>query len=150
MSKPLSQVVARFGDLSLVLWCYKRAVQHSLEDGKRAHQGEHRVGAEGQRQDGIGGLQAGCHHLKVGILGQRDFNGHVSWPTHCCHSLALLAFSLHVVHPSFGYGILAHGQDACKADCSGLTILKIVQVVGKQAPLAPISRKHSTPSPLPS
>ena len=70
-------------------------------------------------------------------------------PTHCCHLQPLLAFSLCVVHPSFGCGILAHGQDTCKADHFGLPILKIVQVIGGRAPLAPISCKCSTSSPLP-
>ena len=40
-------VVTRFGDLGLVLQCYKWAVQCSLKDGKHARQGEHRVSAEG-------------------------------------------------------------------------------------------------------
>ena len=36
---------------------------------ERARQGEHRIGAEGQGQDGIGGLQADRHCLQVGIPG---------------------------------------------------------------------------------
>ena len=36
-------MVACFGDLRLVLQCYKLAVQHRLKDGKRAHQGEHQI-----------------------------------------------------------------------------------------------------------
>ena len=46
-SKPFGQVVACFSNLSLFLWCYEWAVQHSLEDSEHARQGEHRIGAEG-------------------------------------------------------------------------------------------------------
>ena len=51
--------------------------------------------------------------------------------------------------PSLGCSIPAHGQDAGKADRFSLPGLWIIQVVGGRAPLAPISHKHSTPSPLP-
>ena len=105
------------------------------------------IGAEGRGQDGIGGLQANRHCLQVGILGRRDFNGCICWPTHCCHSLALLAFSLHVVHPFFGLGILAHGQDACKANRFSLPVLKIIQVVGGRVPSAPIATSAAPPAP---
>ena len=58
-SKLFNQVVTHFSDLSLVLWCYKWAVQRSLEDGKCARQGEHGINAQRDRgQDGIGSLQA--------------------------------------------------------------------------------------------
>ena len=98
----------------------------------------------------IGGLQADCHCLQVGIPGRGDFNGRICWPAHCCQSLALLAFSLHVVPISLGCGIPAHGQDTHKANRFSLPILKIVQLIGGRVPSAPIGYKHSTPSPLPS
>ena len=86
----------------------------------------------------------------MGVPGQRDFNERIRWPVHCSHSLALLAFSRHGVPISFGRGIPAHGQDARKANRFVPPILKIIQVIGRWAPFAPICHKRSTPSPLPS
>ena len=51
---------------------------------------------------------------------------------------------------SSGHGVPAHSQDAYKANRFVLPILNIIQVVGRWAPFAPICRKCSTPSPLPS
>ena len=145
-----SKVVACFGDLCLVLWCYKRAVQHCLKYGERARQGEHRVGAERRGQNGVGGFQAGRHCLEMGDPGRRGFYGRISWPTHCRYSLPLLAFSLIGVMISSGCGVPAHSQDASEAHRSVPPVLNIIQVVGRRAPFAPICHKRSTPSPLPS
>ena len=101
-------------------------------------------------KDSIGGFQADRHCLQMDIPGWRDFNGRIHWPTHCSHSLALLAFSRHGMLVSYGRGIPAHGQDTCKADCFVPPVLNIVQVIGGRAPFAPICHKRSTPSPLPS
>ena len=51
---------------------------------------------------------------------------------------------------SSGRGIPGHSQDACKANRFVPPILNIIQVVVRWAPFAPIHRKRSTPSPLPS
>ena len=65
------------------------------------------------------------------------------------HSSLLFAFSLAVVLLSLGCSILVNGQDASKADCFGLLGVSIIQGISGQVPSAPISRKRSTPSPLP-
>ena len=84
-----------------------------------------------------------------GIPGQRDFHGYVQLCAYCSHSSLPFSFSLAVGLPFLGCSILVHGQDASKTDHFSLPSADIIQGVGRRVPLAPISRKYSTPSPLP-